>query len=247
MTPAPKPKAKPLREPWTVLDFIALAAFLIWSAAGLYFTTNHITADGIAKWQLPDPLRDFVDWCLSNGDPILILLAFINTHLHAARQWSDGAARRWAAIVLVFAFGVETVGAKTGIPFGDYHYTTQFGPMLWLVPLSIPLAWHVVVTNALFIIRSLAPHASQLTEAIVVGVICTLYDFILEPFATTVKHYWVWADKSIPPINYVAWFILSALLVRIFSPTLSNRFRFDPRPLLILALTVAIFIAGEMK
>jgi uncharacterized membrane protein len=103
----------------------------------------------------------------------------------------------------------------------------------------------VVVTNALFVVRAVAPYVSRLAETALVGLLSTLYDFILEPFATTVKHYWVWADGTIPPINYAAWFVLSGLLVRLFAPTLSSRFRLDPRPALILGLMIAIFIAGK--
>jgi uncharacterized membrane protein len=104
----------------------------------------------------------------------------------------------------------------------------------------------VVVTNALFVVRSVAPYLSRLTEAALAGALCTFYDFILEPFATTVKQYWIWADGSIPPLNYVAWFVLSGLLVWFAAPTLSTRYRLDPRPVLILCLTVAIFVAAQL-
>jgi len=237
------------REPkvarWNVVEKIFFAAFLIWSAAGLIFTIERISPAAVAHWPTPGWLGRFVDLCLQNGDPILILLAFINTHLHAARQWPPDIARRWALTVLVCAFGIETFGAITGFPFGDYRYTDRFGPMLGVVPLTIPLAWHVVVTNALFVVRAVAPHASRLAEAALAGLLCMLYDFILEPFATTVKGYWIWTEGTIPPINYVAWFVLSGLLVRLFAPTLSTRFRLDPRPVLILCLTILIFVAGE--
>jgi len=224
---------------------IACAAFLVWSAAGLIFTLGRISPDTIAHWPVPAGLSRFVDLCLQTGDPILILLAAINTHLHAARQWSAGIARRWGMIVLVCAFAFETFGTITGFPFGAYHYTDRFGPMLGVVPLTIPFAWHVVVTNALFIVRAVAPYASRLAEAALAGLLCTLYDFVLEPFATTVKQYWIWTEGTIPPLNYVAWFVLSALLVRLFAPTLSSRVRLDPRPALILCVTILIFLAGE--
>jgi uncharacterized membrane protein len=232
---------------WNVLEKICFAAFLFWSAAGLIFTIKGISPEAVAHWPIPNGLVQFVDFCLQTGDPILILLAFINTHLHAVRQWSAGIARRWGMIILVCAFGIETFGAITGFPFGDYHYTDNFGPVLGVVPLTIPLAWHVVVTNALFVVRAVAPHASRLTEAAVAGVLCTLYDFVLEPFATSVKHYWIWTEGTVPPINYVAWLILSGLLVRLFAPTLSSRVRLDPRPVLILGITILIFLAGEFK
>lgn len=232
-------------ERWNFNEKIALAAFLVWSAAGLIFTLGRISPDMIAHWPIPGRLVRFVDLCLQNGDTILILLAFINTHLHAARQWTPAIARRWGLIVLVCAFGIETFGAMTGFPFGAYRYTDGFGPMLGVVPLTIPLAWHVVVTNALFVVRAVAPHASLLTEAALAGVLCTIYDFVLEPFATTVKHYWIWTGGTIPPLNYVAWFVLSGMLVRLFAPTLSSRFHLDLRPALILCVTILIFLAGE--
>jgi uncharacterized membrane protein len=238
-----KPKAKGVA--WNLAEKIFFAALLIWTAAGLFFTIGRITMADIACWPVPAELRSFVEICLQTGDPILILLAFANTHLHAARQWSSAIARRWGLIVLVCAFGIETLGAITGFPFGDYRYTDRFGPVLGVVPLVIPLAWHVVATNALFVIRAAAPHASRLAEAALAGLLCALYDFVLEPFATTVKHYWIWTGGTIPPLNYAAWFVLSGLLVRLFAPTLSSRFRFDPRPALILCLTILIFVAGE--
>jgi len=238
-------RMKPAR--WNFAEMMAFLAFLVWTTLGLIFTLKHITPGTIAHWHISPELARFIEFCLENGDPILILLACSSTHLHAVRQWSAGIARRWGLTILVCAYGIEALGAHTGFPFGDYHYTDSFGPMVYGVPLTIPLAWHVVVTNALFVVRAVVPHASRVTEAIVAGIICTLYDFVLEPFATTVKHYWVWTDKEIPPLNYVAWFILSAMLIGIFAPTVSTRHRFDPRPFLILLLTVLIFFAGEFK
>lgn len=230
---------------WNFVETIVFTAFLIWSAAGLTFSIKHISSATVTHWPAPGWLVQFVDLCLQNGDPILILLAFTNTHLHAARQWSAGIARRWGLIVLVSAFVIETCGTITGVPFGQYHYTDGFGPKLGVVPMTIPLAWHVVVTNALFLVRAVAPHVSRLGEAGIVGLLCTLYDFVLEPFATTVKQYWIWTEGMIPPINYVAWFVLSGLLVRFFAPTLSSRYQLDPRPAFILGITIAIFLAGE--
>ena len=233
------------REPWTLSEKFFLGAFLFWSMAGLIFTFGRLTPVSVGEWGLPVNLRDFVDLCIYSGDPILIILAFANTHLQATRQWTAGVARAWAVVIILGAFVIETIGTLTGLPFGDYHYTGRFGPQIWLVPLTIPLAWHVIVTNALFVVRAAAPHVSRLVEAVVVGAICTLYDFILEPFATTIKNYWAWTNGGVPIENYLAWFIISTLLVRFFAPTLSSRFRTDPRPALVLAFTVFIFLAGE--
>jgi uncharacterized membrane protein len=241
----------PARVAWTATDWFFLGTFLFWSTAGLIFTFGQLTPAFFGRFHLPQNLENFIDLCILNGDPILIILAFFNTHLHAARQWTPGVARRWAFIILLGAYLIETAGTLTSIPFGDYRYTDKFGPTLWpgstllTVPITIPLAWHVIVTNALFIVRAIAPHLSRLTEALAAGAICTAYDVILEPFATKVKGYWIWNGGSVPILNYVSWFVLSALLIRLFAPTFSTRFRHDPRPWIILACTVLIFLAGE--
>jgi putative membrane protein len=237
--------------PWTFTESFFFAAFLFWSAAGLIFTFTRLTPAEIGRWHLPPMLENFIDLCIYNGDPILIILAFFNTHLHAARQWTAGVARRWAFTILLCSYLFETVGTLTSLPFGDYHYTDKFGPSVWpgssllTVPITIPIAWHVIITNALFLVRAVAPHLSGFAEALTAGAICTAYDFILEPFATQIKGYWIWAEGSVPLINYIAWFVLSALLIKLFAPTLSSRFRYDIRPATVIACTVLIFLAGE--
>lgn len=230
---------------WNRLERDLFIAFLAWSGAGLIFTLLHVSPETVLQWPLPRWLVRFIGFCLATGDPILIILAFANTHLNAARQWSGPLARHWGLLLLVASLAIETLGACTGIPFGSYHYTDRFGPLLGVVPMTIPLAWYVVVTNSLFIVRTMMPHGSRLTEAALTGLLCTAYDFILEPFATAVKHYWIWAGESIPLQNYASWFVLGGLLVWLFAPTVSTRFRRDPRPILILLVTLLIFVAGR--
>jgi putative membrane protein len=140
---------------------------------------------------------------------------------------------------------VETCGALTGFPFGRYSYTDRFGPELGVVPLTIPLAWHVVLTNALFLVRALAPHLPRLGEAAGVGAIATLYDAVLEPFAVRVKGYWFWQGSGAVPLqNYAAWFVISALLAFAFAPATTQRGPRDIRPAILLGATVVLFIAG---
>lgn len=229
---------------WNLLEKIVLGAFLFWFACGLIFIAGRIGPATVAAWPLPDWLRAFIALCLHTGDPILILLAFANTHLAAARQWGATAARRWALLVLVLSLAVETLGAMTGFPFGAYAYTDRFGPVVGVVPLAIPLAWQVVLTNALFLVRACAPHLPSWGEAAAVGLVATLYDAVLEPFATTLKGYWHWRDDSVPPQNYVAWFVVSTLLVRAFAPTHTGMKGRDPRPAIILGATILLFMAG---
>jgi uncharacterized membrane protein len=232
-------------SPWNPAEGSFFAAFLLWSAAGLVFTVERITPKVIVQWSLPDGLGAFVNFCLHHGDPILILLAAANTHLLAVRQWTAHDARNWAGWILVLSFGVEMLGVRTGLPFGDYTYTDRFGPLCFGVPLAIPLAWYVVVTNVLFVIRAVLPSFSPTLEAALGGLLCMLYDFTLEPFATTLKGYWLWKEGDVSPLNYPAWFVVSALLIRCFAPSLLTRYRLDPRPWLILAIMILIFLVTQ--
>ena len=231
------------RWPWW--EIFLFVAFLFWSVAGLIFTVQHITPNDVAHWELSPWLTGFVQGCIGNGDPILIVLAFASTHAQAARQWTAARARRWGLIILVSSLMIETVGVKTGLIFGVYHYTDAFGPMLGLVPLTIPLAWYVVVTNSLFVVPLVKNDYPQTVEALFAAMLCTLYDFVLEPFATQSRHYWVWDGGVIPVKNYVAWFFLSAMLIRLFAPSVAARNRWDFRPCAILGMTLLIFLAGR--
>ena len=229
---------------WPLLEKIVLAAFLFWFACGLIFTAGRIGPSTIAAWPIPGWLHAFIALCVATGDPLLILLAFANSHLLAARQWGPALARRWALIVIVLSLVIETCGALTGFPFGIYHYTGRFGPEIGPVPMTIPLAWHVVLTNALLLVRGVAPHWPRVGEAIMVGLVAALYDGLLEPFATRVKDYWHWQAGHVPLQNYVAWFLIGALIVGLFAPTAAGRLRRDPRPAIILGATVILFVTG---
>jgi len=234
---------------WSIVEKIAFGAFLFWFVCGLAFTLGRVAPETAAAWPLPAALGSFVQGCLTVGDPVLILLAFANTHLLAARQWGPAPARRWALCVIVLALAVETCGARIGFPFGAYSYTSHFGPAIGVVPMTIPLAWHVVLTNALFVVRALAPHLPRWGEAAAVGLIATLYDAVLEPFAVRIKGYWFWrnATGAVPLQNYAAWFVVAALLVLAFAPTGAGRKDRDLRPAAILGATVILFLTGILR
>jgi uncharacterized membrane protein len=232
------------------LEKIVLGAFLFWFACGFIFTLGRIGPGTVETWALPSWLRAFIEFCLAFGDPALILLAFANTHLLAARHWGSAPARRWALIVVLLSFAVETCGALTGFPFGHYFYTNAFGPRLGVVPLTIPLAWHVVLTNVLFMVRTLGPNLPRWLEAALVGLGAELYDMALEPFATAVKEYWKWTDSPesyAPAQNYLAWFVIGTLLALVFAPATTRRAVRDWRPTIILGTTVILFIAGACR
>jgi putative membrane protein len=239
---------------WTLPEKIALGAFLFWVICGLAFAPFRVLPNdayrlpwlGSTKWFL----TDFVYLCLLWGDVVLIVLAAMNTHFAAVRQWGRPDAVRWAIIVMVVSGVLETVGTLTGYPFGPYTYTSAFGPRIGgILPVTIPLAWLVVMTNFLIIIRQVLPFSSQRVEAASVAALATGFDIILEPFAVFIKQYWIWNTKtqSIPMWNYFAWWSIAFVITILAAPKVSLRWgETEPRPVIVIVCMLAIFIVTRI-
>jgi|LakMenE01Jun11ns_1017448.scaffolds.fasta_scaffold9686822_2 uncharacterized membrane protein len=107
---------------------------------------------------------------------------------------------------------IEIIGIKTGVVFGQYHYTNTFGPSAFGVPVAIGLNWFLLTLCVMNIMRL----KNIFIRALFGGIGMTVIDFILEPFA--IKHgFWVWDLSGCPPLqNYLVWFIFSTLLCFIF-------------------------------
>lgn len=206
---------------WTPLEKSFLIAYLIWMGVGLVTMPLQITSSRLLEW---DFFKDgqnatffyFLDFCLRNGNPILMFLAAMNTYLMLIRHWGLHSARRWSLIVMVFTGVIETLGTKTGFPFGSYIYTEYMGPrILGVLPISIPLAWLVVVSSLLIGVKCRFPEWGKWRCAMVVGVLATVFDYVMEPFAARIMAYWLWDSSTGLPSwpNYLSWFLISFYLV----------------------------------
>lgn len=221
-------------------------AYLFWMGVGFVVTCAGFTAAKLDGLNAPEPLKIFVGLCLRYGDAILMLLAAMNTHLWASQRWGARPARNWAMLVLLLSGLVETVGTLTGFPFGVYHYTENFGPRLGgVLPLAIPLAWFVLVTNAILIVRPIFS-LGRTAEALVVGAMVTGIDWVMEPFAVRIKTYWYWEHSEIPLQNYVAWFVVSFLLVRFLAPLARPKEMLHLKPWIVLGSMLALFIVARL-
>lgn len=237
---------------WRRVDRIFLACLVAWALAGAVLMPFRLGPETVAGWDLPGWLRDFIGLCLAWGDPVLMLLAAANTHLITTQQWGIPVARRWGITVLGVSAAVETIGTLTGYPFGTYVYTDAFGPRLFgVLPVAIPLAWFVVLTNFLLLVRTVAPYISAWQEALAVGVLAALFDGVMEPFAVEVRRYWIWLaggveTSAVPWQNYLAWFGTAALLVRWAAPTSALRYEPEWRPWIIMGAFVGLFGIGRL-
>lgn len=235
---------------WTRLEKISFGLYLFWISIGFIAMPLQWSERTIAGWEIfqgerYSGLSAFIGFCLRNGNPILMFLAALNVYLMMIRHWGLTLARRWSLMVMIVSGSVEVIGTRTGYPFGVYHYTESMGAMIFgVLPISIPLAWLVVVSCALIGIKCIFPEWDKIRSALAVGLFATVFDYVMEPFAARAMGYWLWQTPTgLPPWqNYLAWFGLSFFLVWRYSTMRLDDTCSDLRPPVILGTMALLFI-----
>ncbi|MGA1340053.1 MAG: carotenoid biosynthesis protein [Flavobacteriaceae bacterium] len=165
----------------------------------------------------------YKDWFVSSTPMVLLFMFFLlaNTQLKAIKNFLLS-----FAIAFVISMGTEIIGVNTGLLFGQYQYGPVLGPKILGVPWLIGLNWFVIVyCSGSFLVHSLELMKSKFnirvtatssTSMIVLGgaATATFFDFILEPVAVKLN-FWTWNNGDIPLYNYLCWFLVSAVLLRI--------------------------------
>jgi len=169
--------------------------------------------------------------------------------------WACPGDRKGYFLFPTLAYGigmtVEVVGVQSGMLFGHYRYGTVLGPGVLGVPWLIGLNWFLVAAGAAALADSLhdfvsrilpldspaAVSRSVLTSRVITGaLLAVLFDRIMEPVAMRLG-FWSWQDGQVPLLNYVCWFLVSALLILIGRRTIApGSARFAARLFLIQAI-----------
>lgn len=165
----------------------------------------------------------YKDWFVSST-PLVLLFMFLllaNTQLKSIKNFLLS-----FAIAFVISMATEIIGVNTGLLFGEYQYGPVLGPKILGVPWLIGLNWFVIVyCSGSFLFQSIELMKSKLnipltratsTTVVVLGgaAMATFFDFILEPVAVKLN-FWTWNNGDIPLFNYLCWFVVSAVLLRI--------------------------------
>jgi uncharacterized membrane protein len=173
-------------------------------------------------------------------DVALVLLAAAGTITALQRQLP-------LQNVLLAVFGIAVIGggfsaldAKTGMPFGPLIFTSGMGtPLFKTLPWPMPLIWVIVILNSRGVARLiLRPWRKTKTYGFrVIGLTAALaaaFDFAFEPFASHVKHCWLWERTNLPLtwagaplVNFLVWAFVTALILLFVTPVLINK---NPRP-----------------
>ncbi|MCE5288881.1 MAG: carotenoid biosynthesis protein [Nocardiaceae bacterium] len=143
---------------------------------------------------------------------IVVVVASATAGLtHAIVSSGHATALRYALTVGGIGYAAEVLGTATGFPFGCYSYSPdRLGPLLFDVPLLIPLAWIGGVYPVWIVARLLVRSRVLRIAAVAVGV--TSWDLYLDP-QMVVEGYWTWCPGqvvvpgmgTIPFTNYAGW------------------------------------------
>ncbi|MDQ1294333.1 MAG: hypothetical protein QG608_2216 [Actinomycetota bacterium] len=123
---------------------------------------------------------------------------------------------------------LETIGLRTGFPFGSYTYSASLGPQVFGVPLIVPLAWLTISWPCLVLARRPAGGAGgglrgRARTASIGAAGMAAWDLFWDPQLVAAGH-WTWSHPhpglpgvdGVPLTNAVGWllggFLLTALL-----------------------------------
>jgi len=129
-------------------------------------------------------------------------------------------------LVLVSCFIVGMVmeiwGVHSGEVFGEYEYGDVLGPKLINTPYVIGLNWMMLIYCAGVTVNQLTKTSDSIYYNILfksfLGALLMLsLDVLIEPVAI-ILGFWSWGtDGNIPMQNYVAWFLISFILLIVFN------------------------------
>ena len=135
--------------------------------------------------------------------------------------------------VAVIGGGLTTLGAKTGLPFGPFIFGSGIGPVYYKsLSWVMPLIWVVIILNSRGVARLiLRPWRKNKTYGYkVIGLtalLVLLFDVAFDPFASRVRHSWVWMPSALkltwqgaPLANFLTWAAITLLILVVITPWL---------------------------
>ena len=139
-------------------------------------------------------------------------------------------------VIFVAGWGIEVLGVQTGVIFGVYKYGETLGPKLLAVPLMMGVNWLLLIYMIGQV--SILTGANLWVRTTLGASLMVLMDILIEPFAIRFD-LWQWAGDVIPFQNYLAWFLISWMMLRYFHA--NNLSRPNPLALPLLLIQLGFF------
>ena len=173
--------------------------------------------------------------------PVYVVIGALAAVAHALGRLG---ARRAVMLLIagtVISLGAELLGTSTGLPFGEYQYTTRLGYRIGgLVPFPIPVSWFYMIYCCLAICGRLLTarddRATRWRWAAIAGLVLVAWDVSMDPAMVKTTH-WIWGsgkmfvDRGFPawavsffsrdvfygmPLsNWLGWYVTGTLIARV--------------------------------
>lgn len=154
---------------------------------------------------------------------ILLQLAFVLNVLY--RSWGWWGTLRIAVEVILLAWIVQAIVVRSGLPYGDLHYSTLLQPQLLQIPIQIPLMWLMMLPPAWavarLITRKLNGCLMRFLFILFSAIAFTAWGFYLDPL---MAHLGIlnWIPQGglygTPWLNYTGWLLVSGVITFGVSP-----------------------------
>lgn len=139
------------------------------------------------------------------------------------------------------SLGAELLGTGTGLPFGDYRYSSLLGYRIaGLVPFPIPLSWFTMLVSSLTIVARLRTaadtRAARWLWALLAALCLLAWDIAMDPAMVRTGH-WAWGSGAMfrdaglsasvvaffthgvfygmPLSNWLGWLITGTIVARV--------------------------------
>ena len=120
--------------------------------------------------------------------------------------------------IFVISWSYESLSILTGFPFGHYHYTDWWSPMLGLVPISIMPAYFAMgylswTFASIFLDKRDAgiKGSDIILIPVLASFIMVMWDICMDPFNSTISQFWIWHDGGVyfgvPFVNFLGWYL----------------------------------------
>jgi uncharacterized membrane protein len=168
---------------------------------------------------LPFLYRMFGEQILLQGLALVVLLqvAFVLNVLY--RAWGWWGMLRTAIEVVLFAWVVQAIVIRSGLPYGNLRYTHLLQPQVLGIPMLIPLLWLMMLPPAWAVAKLITYNLTgclmRITFILFSAIAFTAWGFFIDPL---LAHLGLlqWTPSGglygTPWLNYTGWLLVSGVL-----------------------------------
>lgn len=176
-----------------------------WTKQKVSWAIAYIYTFYVALGAIP-PFRGMIAFSVTAASFLLVILYVFHSYSNLKLK----NASTFLVIAATISFIWEFIGVTTGVPFGQYVYTSALGPQLGPVPLFIPLIW-----CALGYFCMEASDYYIMASALMVSL-----DLSFDPVFSNSLGLWTWVGPTqyfgVPLSNFFGWFVASLTFFAVF-------------------------------